>query len=84
MRRLMGGVVLAGLAMTAIGCATPQEWSDWKGHSSHFASGDHMGFSIRNREGAATRVTRADVAAARTQEWWGKAITVDQGQVLEN
>jgi len=28
-------------------------------------------------------VTRQDVAMAQNQNWFGKAVTVDQGQILE-
>lgn len=76
------GVFVASVALS--GCATSQEWAEWKQHPSHFASGDHFNFSVRNREGTATRVTRADVQRARAQAWWGKAVTVDQTAILEN
>jgi hypothetical protein len=76
------GIVVTSAALT--GCATSQEWAEWQRHPSHFASGDHLTFSVRNREGASTRVTRADVDRARTQAWWGKAITVDQTAIVEN
>lgn len=85
MRTILGrSVIIAALALTTAACASTEEWADWRGHTSHFASGDHGMFSIRNREGAATKVTRADVAAARDQGWWGKAITVSQSAILEN
>ena len=77
--------LVAGLALTTTACASSEEWAEWKSHTSHFASGSHGMFSIRNRDGASTKkVTRQDVASARDQGWWGKAITVDQGQILEN
>jgi len=75
------GIVLA--ALLVVGCATKQEWSEWKDHPAHFASASHMGFSVRNREGGAVRVTRADLNVARDQQWWGQPITVDQNAVLE-
>ena len=75
---LLGGVLIA-----AAGCATGEEWQTWREHGSHFASGNHMGFSLRNREGTAARVTRRDVALAREQAWWGKPVTVSQEQILE-
>jgi hypothetical protein len=76
------------LAVVAIlvgvsGCATGEEWTTWKEHPSHFASGDHLFFSMRNREGGAARVTRTDISKARDEGWWGKPITVSQGQILE-
>ena len=75
---LIGGALLA-----AAGCATSEEWATWNSHSSHFASFSHMGFSVRNTEGSAPRVTRRDVALARDESWWGKPITVSQEQILE-
>ena len=38
--------------------------------------------SEREGEGKAT-VTRQDVAMAQSQKWFGQAVTVDQGQILE-
>ena len=72
-------VILIGVS----GCATGEEWSTWKQHPTHFASGDHMFFSVRNREGGQARVTRTDIGKARDEGWWGKPITVSQEQILE-
>jgi hypothetical protein len=80
---LVRRLLLAGAILAAAGCATTEEWATWKEHRSHFASGDHMFFSVRNREGTAAKVTRNDVAMARTESWWGKPITVSQEQILE-
>ena len=78
------GVMLAALlALLVVGCATRQEWSEWNNHPAHFASASHMGFSVRNKEGAAPKVTRKDIALARDEGWWGKPITVAQEQILE-
>ena len=75
---LIGGVLVA-----AAGCATGEEWQTWREHGSHFASGPHMGVSLRNREGAPPRVSRRDISLARDESWWGKPITVSQEQILE-
>jgi hypothetical protein len=75
---LVGGVLVA-----VTGCATGEEWATWNAHPTHFASGEHMFFSVRNREGATPRVTRQDIALARDEGWWGKPITVSQDQILE-
>jgi hypothetical protein len=65
------------------GCASGDEWTTWREHPTHFASGQHLFFSTRNREGATARVTRQDIAMARDEGWWGKPITVSQEQILE-
>jgi hypothetical protein len=69
--------------LAAAGCASSEEWTTWREHPTHFASGDHLFFSTRNAEGSAPRVTRQDIATARDQGWWGKPITVEQGAILE-
>jgi hypothetical protein len=76
---LAAAVILIGMS----GCATSEEWATWKQHPTHFASGDHLYFSVRNREGGAATVTRTDIAKARDEGWWGKPITVSQEQILE-
>jgi len=65
------------------GCASGEEWRTWKEHPTHFASGDHLSFSVSNREGHDARVTRKQLAAARDEGWWGKPVTVNQSQILE-
>lgn len=65
------------------GCATSGEWSTWNTHPTHFASGQHLFFSLRNTEGRDPRVARRDIAQARSEGWWGKAITVGQEQIIE-
>jgi hypothetical protein len=69
--------------MVVAGCATNEEWATWKQHPTHFASGDHGFFSVRNRDDGAKRVTRQDIAQARDQGWWGRPITVAQEQIQE-
>jgi hypothetical protein len=84
MRRL-SLLTIAGLALSVAGCATSDEWADWRGHTTHFASGEHGLFSLRNdKEGKNPRVTRLDLEASRTQSWWGKTISVDSGQIIQN
>ena len=71
---------VVGVALTS--CATSQQWSDWKAHPTHFASGEHFAFSMKT--GADTKtVSRKDIEIAQTQSWWGTPITVAQSQVLE-
>ena len=80
--RAFGISALPALLLLA-GCATSEEWGIWKSNTSHFASGEHLVFSARNQDEKAARVTRQDVAMARDQSWWGKAVTVEQSQIIE-
>ena len=77
-------LLLVGAALVSVaGCATGEEWKIWRDNKTHFASGEHMGFSVRNREGTQARVTRQYIALAREQTWFGRPITVSQEQILE-
>ena len=76
---LVGGVLLA-----AVGCATHEEWATWREHPTHFASTEHMTFSMKNRDKSPTPVvSRTNIASARAEGWWGKPLTVPQEQILE-
>jgi hypothetical protein len=78
-------VLMGSVAAMAGGCATSEEWSDWRNHTTHFASGTHATFSLRNnKDGSNPKVTRTDVEAARQENWWGKAITVSPEQIFQN
>lgn len=83
-RGLVGSALVLSVAVIAGGCATSEEWAEWRSHSSHFASGQHATFSLKNREGTAPRVARSDIDAARSENWWGKAITVSSDQIFQN
>ena len=83
MRRFAFGIVVASSALLLSACASGEEWATWRAHSTHFASFPHLTFSVRNREGVAPRVTRQDIAMARSEAWWGKRVTVSQEQILE-
>ena len=75
----------ASVVMLTSACATSEEWAEWRNHNTHFASGTHGVFSLRNnRDGSNPRVRRTDVDAARTESWWGKAITVSPEQIFQN
>ena len=84
MRSVRGSLLLLTAVLVAsTACATSEEWATWYEHRTHFASGEHMGFSLRNTEGTAPKVTRQDITLARDEGWWGKPITVAQEQILE-
>ena len=78
-------VLAVGLWGAAAGCATSAEWQEWRAHTTHFASGQHGTFSLRNnRDGSNPRVSRGDVTASQAESWWGKAITVTPEQLFES
>jgi hypothetical protein len=81
--RLLRVTAIALAALSTGACATGQEWTAWKSHPAHFASLEHFAFSVRNRDGLASRVTRQDVAEARVQSWWGDPVMVTTAQILE-
>jgi hypothetical protein len=75
-------VLLGSLALGLGACASSEQWAEWRSHPSHFASGDHMGFSLKNM-GDTPRVNRRDMQAAGTQNWWGKPVVPRPGQIFE-
>ncbi len=83
-RRVRVLLVLLAAATGTGACATPEQWAEWNGHSSHFASGDHLFFSLRH-QGAnpVPRVTRTSLEKARTESWWGDLIVVRPDQLFE-
>jgi hypothetical protein len=79
-----GRLMVLALALAALsGCASSEEWNTWYTHRTHFASGDHMSFSIRTPDTGGGRVTRTDLAMARNEGWWGKPVTVSQAEILD-
>ena len=67
-------VAAVALGLAVGGCASGEQWNTWKNNSSHFASGDHAMYSLRNSP-SNVKTTTADVEAARKQGgWWGRAL----------
>ena len=78
-------VMLGGAMVAASGCATSEQWEEWRTHPTHFASGQHMGFSLRHTgENPTPHVTKEDITVARAEKWWGEAIVVSPEQIFEN
>ena len=76
--------VLVGTALLVVGgCASKEEFDIWRSNTAHFASKDHFDFSMKNSGESKATVTRNDVAMAQNQNWFGRAITVAQEQILE-
>ena len=75
--------LLLGAAVVASACATSEQWAEWRQHSSHFASGDHLFFSMRHQgDNPTPRVSRRDIDEAQTQSWWGQPIVVRPDQLF--
>jgi hypothetical protein len=77
------GFVLLAIAAAGAGCASSEQWKEWKSHSSHFASGDHMTFSLRN-QGKTPRVNWQDQRVAAGQSWWGDPVVVRADQIFQS
>lgn len=80
--RRVGSVALV-VAASLAGCASSEQWKEWRSHSSHFASGDHMTFSIKN-QGKTPRVSAQDQRVASAQSWWGEPVLVRPDQIFQN
>ncbi|HSE95589.1 MAG TPA: hypothetical protein VLD61_06825 [Methylomirabilota bacterium] len=83
MRSVRLGLVLMGAALMAGACATPEQWKEWRAHSTHFASGDHLTFSMKNRS-TTPHVSSQDVRMAAAQTWWGDPVVVRPDQIFSN
>jgi hypothetical protein len=75
-------IALTAALLGAAGCATSQEMATWRTHPTHFASGSHALFSVKNDVGSAPQVTRMDLSRARSEGWWGDPVSVRADQVL--
>jgi hypothetical protein len=84
MRSRITGATLAVAVMFLVSCSAADR-QVWLEHNTHFASGEHAGFSlVNNKDGSNPKVTRSDIEDARNQNWWGiYAITVDPKQIQQ-
>jgi hypothetical protein len=84
--RIMKVTVFIGVLLGAAACATSEDWSMWRAHNTHFASGEHGFFSMRNhKDGSDPKVSRSDVENSRQESWWGVyAVNVSQAQIFQN
>ena len=71
---LVGGVL--------VGCSA-KDWQEWKSHSTHFASGDHMAFSLKN-QGKTPHVKASDSQLSASQSWWGDPVVVRADQIFQD
>jgi hypothetical protein len=84
--RVFRAVLITSVLYLTGACATADDWKVWREHSTHFASGEHGMFSLRNnKDGSNPRVTRQDIEDARTQNWWGNyVVQVSPNQIFQN
>ena len=62
-----------GLVLFSSGCAaTHREWEVWRAHSTHFASNNHLGFSMSRMVGVEPEVTPQLMETAKAEGWWGQ------------
>jgi hypothetical protein len=79
-------LLIAAVMFSMSGCASAQDRAYWQGHPTHFASGDHVSFSMRhgnghyygngngNANGFDPVITDDDVQLARAEGWWGDLV----------
>jgi hypothetical protein len=78
-------IILLAVALAGSACATSEQWAEWRQHPTHFASGEHAGFSLRHRgANPAPRVSQRDVDTAKAESWWGEPIVVRPEQIFTN
>jgi hypothetical protein len=78
-------LLVAAVMFSMSGCASPRDWAFWRAHPTHFASGEHMTFSMRydgaqlpeshgTGAGGDVEITGQDVALAEQEGWWGHLV----------
>ena len=84
--RMLYGALIIGVSLFTSSCASKDDWAMWRSHNTHFASGEHGFFSMRNnKDGSNPKVFRSDIEDSRQQNWWGLyAITVSPSQIFQN
>ena len=90
MERLQWWLLLLSAVMFSMsGCGSTKAWqgtalSDydiWAQHSSHFASGNHLVFSLKSHPTANT-ITERDKTTAAREDWWGQLVPQDKVAVV--
>ena len=85
MGRITRAALIVGVMFLTGACASSEDWKVWLSHNTHFASGDHGLFSLRNnKDGSNPRVTRSDIDNSRQENWWGiYAVSVSPSQIIQ-
>lgn len=65
--------LVLGFVLVSTGCAaTTREWEVWRAHRTHYATDNHLAFSMKNTVGAAPTVTPELMEQAKGEGWWGR------------
>jgi hypothetical protein len=65
--------LVLGIVLLSTGCAaTHREWEVWRAHPTHYATDNHLAFSMGNAVGGAPRVTPEMMETAKSEGWWGR------------
>jgi len=84
-KQIMSMLMLGAIVILAPGCATSEQWQEWRRHPTHFASGQHIGFSLRNAgEHPKPNVRQSDMESARSEKWWGEVVLVSPDQIFQD
>ena len=70
-RKISQVMTVLALVLGISACASSREWQTWSEHTTHFASGQHLGFSVRNGNPRDPRIAPTDAKTAEDQSWWG-------------
>jgi hypothetical protein len=65
-------LLLTALMFSMSGCAS-REWTIWATNPAHFASAQHLAFSVKSHPTEAS-ITEEDMQAAAREEWWGRVV----------
>ena len=65
-------LLLTALMFSMSGCAS-QQLTIWATNPAHFASAQHLAFSMKSHPSEAS-ITEEDVQAAAREEWWGRLV----------
>lgn len=60
--------LLVALSLLLAGCASSTAWQDWHAHDTHFASSEHLAYSLM----PAGRDPHHERKIAGRQHWWGE------------
>jgi hypothetical protein len=69
--------LLLGLVLVSTGCATQREWATWRAHPTHFATDNHLSFSVTTATAGTPQITPEMVARAKSEGWWGRNVPSD-------